>query len=72
LWNDKNIIYNKVNGKGRDFYSRAKSAQEEMKKNGIKSPNDFTDIIKDLHNKKNNYYINLNREILLNLLIQKK
>ena len=43
-----------------------------MKKNGIKSPNDFTDIIKDLHNKKNNYYISLNLEILLNLLIQKK
>ena len=54
MWNDKNIIYNKVTGKGRDFYSRAKSAQEEMKKNGIKSLNDFTDIIKDLHNKKNN------------------
>ncbi len=33
----------KTTGIGRELYSLAKSAKEEMKKNGINSPTDFTD-----------------------------
>lgn len=40
---NKNVFYIKTTGIGRELYSLAKGAKEEMKKNGINSPTDFTD-----------------------------